>query len=239
MAVGGAMAGLGIAYLGFSASLAVLAVASLAIGVPAVLLWRSSSKTAIPKNKRLLQPLNPKGRPQKFWLASVALMFNSLATYPLVNLLFPVFMSQKLGYNYIIIGILFMLYYAVSAIATWATVKYSLGFKRAAILSAVSVVASVFLAGPALLFPAFLLTLAFVRGCGVGYFEHTVLKIAKNSQNLSVDIGWLHAPMRLAEFSSLVAGGFLAQALGYAPVFIATGVFFGIYAFLSLYVIKS
>jgi hypothetical protein len=45
--------------------------------------------------------------------------------------------------------------------------------------------------------------------------------------------------MRLAEFSSLVAGGFLAQALGYAPVFIATGVFFGIYAFLSLYVIKS
>jgi hypothetical protein len=45
--------------------------------------------------------------------------------------------------------------------------------------------------------------------------------------------------MRLAEFSSVIAGGFIAQSLGYAPVFIATGVFFGVYSFLSLYILKS
>jgi len=239
MALGGAMAGLGIAYLGFSMSLAVLALVALAIGVPAVMLWRSSVKTSMPKTESLIRPLNPKGRPGMFWLASVALMFNSLATYPLINLLLPVFMSQKLGYSYITIGVLFMLYYAISAVATWLTVKRSLGFGRATILTVVSIVASVFLSSSWLFFPAFLLTLAFVRGYGVGFFEHTVLKVARNSKNLSIDIGWLHAPMRIAEFASLAAGGFVAQTLGYAPVFIAVGACFGVHAFLCLYILKS
>ena len=239
MALGGAMAGLGIAYLGFSMSLAVLALVALGIGVPAVMLWRNSIKMPMPKTESLMRPLNPKGRPRMFWLASVALMFNSLATYPLINLLLPVFMSQKLGYSYIAIGVLFMLYYAVSAAATWLTVERSLGFVRAIILTVVSIVASVFLASSGMFFPAFLLTLAFVRGYGVGFFEHTVLKVARNSKNLSVDIGWLHAPMRLAEFASLAAGGFLAQTLGYAPVFAVAGAFFGVHAFLCLHVLKS
>lgn len=233
------MAGLGIAYLGFSASLLVLALVSLAIGIPAVMLWRSSVKISMPKTESLFKPLNPRGKPKMFWMVSVALVFNSLATYPLVNLLLPVFMSDKLGYSYINIGILFMLYYAISAFATWATVKYSLSFTRAAVLTVSSIVASVFLAGPSLFFPAFLLTLALVRCYGVGFFEHIVLKVARDSKNISVDIGWLHAPMRLAEFSSLVAGGIVAQTLGYAPVFIATGVCFGVYAFLSLHILRS
>ena len=239
MALGGAIAGLGIAYLGFPMSLAVLALVALAIGVPAVMLWRSSVKISMSKTESLIKPLNPKGRSRMFWLASVALMFNSLATYPLINLLLPVFMSQKLGYSYITIGVLFMLYYAISAVATWLTVKRSLGLGRATILTVASIVASVFLSSSRLFFPAFLLTLAFVRGYGVGFFEHTVLKVARNSKNLSIDIGWLHAPMRLAEFGSLAAGGFLAQTLGYAPVFIAAGACFGVHAFLCLYILKS
>lgn len=238
MALGGAMAGVGIAYLGFSMSLAVLTLVALAIGVPALMLWRSSVKTPMPKTESLIKPLNPKGKPKKFWLASIALMFNSLAIYPLVNLLWPVFMSQKLGYSYITIGVLFMLYYAVSAAATWLTVQRKLDVRRATALTIISVVASVFLAGSGQFFPALILTLAFVRGYGVGFFEHTVLKIARDSKNLSIDIGWLHAPMRLAEFSSLAVGGFLAQTFGYAPLFIATGVFFGVHIFLCLYILK-
>ena len=169
MALGGAMAGLGIDYLGFSSSLVVLALVALAIGVPAVMLWRSSSKTPMPKTERFHNPLNPRGRSRMFWVASVAIMFNSLATYPLVNLLLPVFMSEKLGYSYIAIGVLFMLYYAISAAATWLSVEKTLDWKRAAALTVVSVVASVFLAGSGLIFPAALLILAFVRGYGVGY----------------------------------------------------------------------
>ncbi|HMK94561.1 MAG TPA: MFS transporter [Candidatus Limnocylindrales bacterium] len=239
MALGGAMAGLGIFYLGFSMSLLVLALVALAIGVPAVMLWRSSSTKPLSKTERFLNPLDPRGRSRIFWVASVALLFNSIATYPLVNLLLPIFMSQKLGYSYIVIGVLFMLYYAISAAATWLSVEKSLSWKRAAALTVASVVASIFLAVSGFIFPAALLILAFVRGYGVGFFEHTVLKVAKDSKNLSLDIGMLHAPMRLAEFSSLVAGGFIAQTLGYAPVFIACGVFMGVHLFMSLYVIKG
>ena len=61
---------------------------------------------------------------------------------------------------------------------------------------------------------------------------------AKGSKNISIDIGWLHAPMRVAEFASLIAGGFIAQTIGYAPVFIATGILFGVYCFLSLYILR-
>ena len=238
MAAGGAVAGLGIFYLGFSASLLMLTLVAFAIGVPAVMLWRSSSTKPLSKTERFLNPLDPRGRSRLFWVASVALMFNSVATYPLVNLLLPVFMSQKLGYSYLAIGVLFMLYYAISAGATWLGVERSLDWKRAAALALVSVAASVFLMGKDFIFPAALLILAFVRGYGVAYFEHTVLKVAKDSKNLSLDIGMLHAPMRLAEFSSLVAGGFIAQTLGYEPVFLACGFAMGVHLFMSLYVIN-
>jgi len=238
MALGGAMAGLGMDYIGFSPSLLVLTLVALAIGVPAVMLWKNSGPTPISKTERFQNPLNPRGRPRLFWLASVAVMFNSLATYPLVNLLLPIFMSEKLGYSYIAIGTLFMLYYAISAAATWISVEQRLNWNRALALTLVSIVASIFLSGSGFIFPAALLILAFIRGYGVGYFEHAVLKVAKDSKNVSLDIGMLHAPMRLAEFSSLVAGGFIAQMLGYEPIFIACGAFMGVHVFMSLYVIN-
>ncbi len=239
MALGGAIAGLGIDYMGFSPSLLLLTIVAFAIGIPAVMLWKSSSTAQISKTERFENPLSPRGRSRLFWLASVAVMFNSLATYPLVNLLLPVFMSEKLGYNYITIGTLFMLYYVISAAATWISVEQRLDRNRASALTFVSVVASVFLSGSGFIFPLALLILAFVRGYGVGYFEHTVLKVAKDSKNVSLDIGMLHVPMRIAEFSSLVAGGLIAQTLGYEPVFIACGAFMGVHVFMSLYVIKS
>ena len=83
------------------------------------------------------------------------------------------------------------------------------------------------------------MALAFVRGYGIGFFEHAVVKVAKDSKNVSVDIGLLHAPMRLAEFSSVLVAGFLAQELGYAPVFVVTGACFGVFAFLSLRAIRT
>ena len=238
-ALGGAAAGAGIAYLGFSSIIAVLAIFSTLIGIPALMLWRSSSKISLPKNVPVMASLNPKGRPKLFWLVSIALMFNTLAIYPLVNLLWPAFMSQQLGYNYITIGVLFMLYYAVSAIVTYLTVKYSLNFTRAMTLSVISVIASIFLGGSTLFFVSCLFILAFVRGYGIAFFEHSVLKVSKDSTNISVDIGWLHAPMRIAEFSSMVSAGFLVQYLGYTPVFLAAGIFFGVYCFLSLFILKK
>jgi hypothetical protein len=90
------------------------------------------------------------------------------------------------------------------------------------------------LANSGFFFPACLFALAFVRGLSLGFFEHMVAKVTKDSRNVSADIGLIHVPMRLAEFSSVLAAGFIAQTLGYAPVFAATGVFFTVFSFMSL-----
>jgi hypothetical protein len=91
------------------------------------------------------------------------------------------------------------------------------------------------LASSGLLFPAVLLALGFIRGFGVAYFEHLVHKIAKDSKNVCVDIAWLHVPMRLAEFATIVSFGFLAQEVGYTPVFAVTGVFFALFSLMSVH----
>jgi MFS family permease len=236
-AVGAVAAGVGIAYIGFSSTLGVLMLASLAVGIPAVMLWQSSKKIPLPKPQSPFASLNPRGRSRTFWVVSVALMFNSLAVYPLVTLLLPVFMAEQLGYNYLAIGFMLMMYNLIAAIITFLSIKHPLSFARAAGLTIVSVVASALLAGSGFFFPALLFTLAFVRGYGIGFFEHTVVKVAMKSKNLSVDIGWLHAPMRIGEFASVLSAGFIVQSFGYAPVFAATGVFFGVFAFISLRVL--
>ena len=232
-AIGSAAAGLGIAFAGFSSTILVLILASAAIGIPAGMLWKTGKKSAKPQTKSLLKLLDPRGKSSAFWWASAALMFNSLATYPLVTLLLPVFMNQQMGYSYIVIGVLFMLYNLIASLTTFLTLKTPLSFRRAVIQSIVALLASILLAGSGLFFPALLFALAFVRGFSVAFFEHLVARVAKDSQNVCVDIGWLHVPMRLAEFSSVLSAGFVAQAVGYAPVFAATGVFFAVFSFMS------
>jgi MFS family permease len=233
-AAGSAAAGLGIALAGFSWTLVVLMIASAAIGIPAGLLWKTGKKSEKPQTS-FLRSMDPKGKGRAFWWASIALMFNSVATYPLLQLLLPVFMQVQLGYSYIAIGVLFMLYNIVASLTTFLTLRVGLSFRRAAIQSIVAVAASVVLASSGLLFPAVLLALGFIRGFGVAYFEHLVHKIAKDSKNVCVDIAWLHVPMRLAEFATIVSFGFLAQEVGYTPVFAVTGVFFALFSLMSVH----
>ena len=166
-------------------------------------------------------------------------MFNSIATYPLLTLLLPVFMTQQMDYSYVVIGGLFMLYNFIASVTTFLTLKTSLSFRRIVIQSAIAILASVFLAGSGFFFPALLFALAFVRGFGVAFFEHLVAKVALNRKNVSVDIGWLHVPMRLAESASVLTAGFAAQAVGYAPVFGVTGVFFAVFSFMSFHQLQG
>jgi len=231
-AAGSAAAGLGIALAGFSWTLVALMIASAAIGVPAVMLWKTGKK--VKPQTSFLRSMDPRGKGRAFWWASIALMFNSIATYPLLTLLLPVFMQNQLGYSYIIIGALFMLYNVIASATTFLTLKTPLSFKRGLIQSVVAVLASSFLAASGLLFPALFCALAFARGFGVAFFEHLVHKVAKDSKNVCVDIGWLHVPMRLAEFATVLSTGFAVQAVGYTPVFAATGVFFAIFSLMSL-----
>ena len=238
-AIGSVAAGVGIAYLGFSSTIAILMLASATVIIPAGLLWKTGMKSPMPKTGSLPAMLNPKGKGTTFWLVSVTLMFNSLATYPLITLLLPVFMDQQLGYSYFSIGLLFMFYNLIASAITLLTLKTPLNFKRATVQTAVGLVTTFLLANSGFFFPAFLCALAFIRGFSIAFFEHTVAKVAKNSKNVSVDIGLLHVPMRFAEFFSVLAAGFVAQAAGYAPVFAATGIFFAAFSFLSLHVLRA
>ncbi len=238
-AVGSSAAGLGIALTGFSWTLVMLIIASAVIGIPAGMLWKTGRKNTKTNTKNLWKSLNPGGKTKAFWWASIALMFNSIATYPLLNLLLPVFMQEQLGYSYIIIGILFMLYNIVASVTTFLTLKVGLSFERALAQSIIAVVASVILASSGLFFPAVLLALGFVRGFAVAFFEHLVHKIAKDSSNLSADIGWLHVPMRLAEFATVISFGFFVQIWGYTPIFIVTGIFWLIFSLTSFHQLKQ
>jgi len=117
--------------------------------------------------------------------------------------------------------------------------RFSLSLRRAAFQGAVAIVASLLLADSGLFFPVLLFALAFVRGFGVAFFEHLVAKVALNRKNVSVDIGLLHVPMRLAEFGSVLVAGFVAQAAGYSPVFAATGVFFAVFSLMAFHQLKK
>ena len=238
-AVGSAAAGIGIAYAGFSWTLVLLVFASASIGIPAALLWKIGKKTVRVESSGILRLLDPRGRGSAFWWASIALMFNSVATYPLLTFLLPVFMDQQLGYSYVVIGGLFMSYNFIASVTTFITLRFSLSLRRAAFQSTVAILASLLLADSGLFFPALLFALAFVRGFGVAFFEHLVAKVALNRKNVSVDIGLLHVPMRLAEFGSVLVAGFVAQAAGYSPVFAATGVFFAVFSLMAFHQLKK
>jgi hypothetical protein len=206
----------------------------MAIGIPAAMLWKVGKNNSKPETKPVLSLLSPKGKGRTFWWVSIALMFNGLATYPLMTLLLPAFMDQQMGYSYSTIGLLFMVYNVIASVTTFITLRTPLTVRRAVIQSVIAVVSSVLLAASGMFFPAFFFALAFVRGFSVAFFEYNVAKVVRNSKNVSADIGWLHVPMRLSEFSSVLIAGYLAQTLGYAPVFAATGVFFVIFSFMSL-----
>jgi predicted MFS family arabinose efflux permease len=237
-AIGSAVAGLGIAYVGFSFTLSILMFASAIIGIPAALLWQPRKKSSRPKLQKVISLLDPRGRERTFWFVSCTIFFWSLATYPLLTLLLPVFMSQQLGYNYSAIGIAYMLYNIIASSVTFSTLKTSFGVGRVVIQSLIALFALFLLASFRNYFPALFLMLAIAHGLGVGFFESIIAKVTKNRRTVSVDIGLLHVPMRLAEFTSVLSAGFVAQSLGYMPLFVSSGIFFTIFSVLSLHALK-
>ncbi len=236
-ALGSAMAGFGIAYLGFSSTLMLLVGASTLIGIPAFFLWKTAPQNSLPTPKiGDLIRLRSKGR--SFWWVSMIILFYSLARYPLTTLLLPVFMSQQLGYSYSTIGLAYVIYNVVASIVAFGTLRFALGLKRAVLQSTISLVALVFLANSNGYFLILLFALALTEGLGTGFFESIIAKATKKNVSVSFDIGLLHVPMRLAEFSSVLYAGVIAQYFGYLPIFVVSGVFFAIFSVLSFRFLK-
>jgi len=237
-ASGSAAAGIAIAYVGFSSTLGIMIIASAVLGIPAALLWNTGKRASRPKISSAIALLDPRGRGRTFWLVSLAMLFYSLSTYPLITLLLPVFMDQQLGYDYVSIGVAFMLYNVLASFVTLSTLKTPLGVGRVVVQSLIGLFATFLLANSGLYFPALFLAIAVTRGLGIGFFESIIARVTKNRRTISVDIGLLHIPTRLAEFASVLSAGFVAQSFGYTPVFAASGVFFTVFSVLSLYALK-
>lgn len=238
IAIGSAFAGLGISYLGFSFTLGVFVIAASIIGVPATLLWKTGQNFKL-ENAKPRKLFDPRDYGRKFWFVSITLLFFSLAYYPLLNLLLPVFMAQQLGYNYLTIGIAYMLFNVIAAIIIFGTLRFPLRTKRGILQSGIALFASTLLAYSNHYFLGLFLVLAVAEGLGMGFFEAIIAKATKNRPAISVDIGLLHVPMRFAEFISLLYAGIITESVGYVPMFVFSGIFFTIFSILALYLLRN
>lgn len=238
-AIGSAVAGLGIAYLGFSITLSILIVAAGIMGVPAALLWKTRKLELKPKNTKTKKLINPKNYGKSFWLVSLILMLFTLSDYPLIYLLLPVFMTQQLEYSYTTIGIVYMMYNVIASAAGFGALKFSLGIKRSILQSGIVIFTSFLLVYSNFYFLGFLMALALAHGLGWGFIESIIAKVTKGKPSVSVDIGLLIVPTRLAQFASLLYVGFIAQSIGYAPIFVSTGILFSVFSVLALYFLRK
>jgi len=238
-AVGSAVAGFGIANFGFSFTFSILIVAAGFIAIPAALLWKIPKQNLKSNNRQFREIMNLSRKGRMFWLASITSVFFSLAFFPLSNLLIPVFMVQQIGYDYLTVGIAYMLYNLIASIVILGTLKFSLGIKRVILQSSIALFATFLLASSNYYVFALFVALGVAEGLGWAFYESIIAKATKDKPSVSVDIGLLIAPLRFAEFTSLLYAGFVAQNLGYAPVFVLSGIFFSIFSFLALYLIKN
>lgn len=191
--------------------------------------------------KRTLGALSPLGRRKLFWLTAFAMMLYAFAVYPLLNLVAPIFMRSQLGYGYGVIGTAFALYYLASSVANIAGMR--LGLHRTVYTFAQAVIfilgASLLaLFGNQLFVPLFLL-LAIGDGISTITYENIVARVSKDSKLVSVDIGWLHAPYRIAEFTGVIAAGFMAEFAGFEYVFLMSGISFVAFSFITWWLLRK
>jgi predicted MFS family arabinose efflux permease len=237
-AVGSAVAGFGIATFGFSFTFSILILAAGFIAIPAALLWKIPKQNLKSSTPRFREIVNPRRKGRVFWLVSITSVFFSLAFFPLSNLLIPVFMVQQIGYDYLIIGIAYMLYNLIVSIVIIGTLRFSLGIRRVILQSFIALFATFLLASSNYYFFGLFLALAVAEGLGWAFYESIIAKATKDKPNVSVDIGLLIVPLRFAEFASVLYAGLIAQNIGYAPVFASSGVFFLIFSLLAFYLLK-
>jgi predicted MFS family arabinose efflux permease len=237
-AIGSAAVGIGIVYAGFSATLALITVISVIMLIPALMLWKANRKDLkIKDTQRLAQ--SRKINSKLFWLVSLAMVCYSFATYPLIKLILPVFMSQQLGYNNAAIGIAFMFFNLILASVAFIALKRKICVKRAVLQTLIMLVATFMVISSDYYFLAFFLALALANGLAIEFYEFIIAKVTKDTSYVSLNIGILSIPTRLAEFTSVIIAGFIVQYFGYLPVFATAWIFFTAFSLTALYVFKS
>jgi MFS family permease len=239
IAVGSAVAGIAISYFGFSITLLIFMISAFFIAVPALSFWRKTFPNSRNQKLNFNKIIDSTNYNARFWLTSLTMMLFSLSFYPLLNLLIPVFMSNQLGYDYFTIGVSYMLFNLITSVIIVIALKFSLNLKRVFIQITICLIASVLLAFLNPFFIILFFMLAMSEGLGMGFFEAIIAKTTKGKPSVSLDIGLLHIPMRIAEFISLLYAGYIAETIGFSPVFIISGVFFLFFSVLAFYLLKK
>ncbi|MEM2136846.1 MAG: MFS transporter [Candidatus Methanomethylicia archaeon] len=233
-ATGGAIIGLLMSKIGLSAAFTTLIFASIIQIYPTILLWR----TGLTGNKlrllKALKALDPRNRGWEFWYVSLIMAINSLSRYPLFSLVMPIFMAKELGYDYMTIGFINMIYLLTSSITIYSTLKMPLNIGRAIIQSIIYLLVCIALMEYKWFLPILMIMLAFSEGLSAKFYENIIAKVSKDRrETLSIDIGILHIPMRIFESSSLIIFGLIIENYGYNIVFIISGIAYIIFSTLS------
>jgi MFS family permease len=160
-------AGFGSFYVGFSITLWIIVTVSTLMVIPALMLWRTRKNVPQIAPRPKIAPRRPR---RMFWLCSAALVLYSFSTYPLFALAMPLFMNQQLGYNYLTIGISFMVYNLFYAFSTLVSLGKKLNAKRVILQSTIMLSATFLLFFSGFYFPALLVTIALVNGLTIGFF---------------------------------------------------------------------
>lgn len=242
-ALGNAITGFIMSKLNFNAAMILLIAASMLLIFPTVNLWSIGRRSGRISLKKALKSLDPRGRGEDFWHVSLIMGINSLSRYPLLTLILPIFMSNMMGYDYMDIGLTFMIYNIISALTVFTTLRISLNLARTLIQSiiymAVCVSLPVIVKPSPILMAILMISLAFANGLGARFFETIIAMVSKDRKDtLSIDIGILHIPMRIVEFSSLILFSLLVERYGYILAFIIPGVAYTAFSTLSYFKIK-
>lgn len=241
MAIGGAITGLIMSMIGAWSSFIILIIASMMLLYPTVLLWSEGRRKAKLDLLAALKALDFRGKDRDFWCVSGIMAVNSLARYPLTSLVLPVFMSRELGYSYMMIGGIFMAYSIITALTVFITMKTPLNLARAIVQSIIYLVACILLPSTSeALLPVFIVLLAVAGGLGTRFYESIIAMVSKDRrETLSIDIGILHIPMRITEFTSLILYSILTEKYGYQTPFILSAISYIAFSILSCIQLKN
>ncbi len=234
MALGCAVTGSIMSIIGAYGAFILLIIISMMLLYPTILLWSKGRKRIRLNLFRILRSLDLRGRSRNFWIVSIIMAINSLARYPLFSLVLPIFMSRELGYSYMTIGTIFMMYNVILAATVFGTMKLSLSLTRAIVQSMIYLFACIGLSKSNVLLLISVVALAIASGLGTRFYETIIANVSKDRlETLSIDIGILHIPLRIMEFSSLIIFSIIIEKFGYQVSFILSGIAYIAFSILS------
>jgi len=235
--LGTAVAGWSLTHFSFWLTLLGLFFISLFIFLPSFLLKRKPGKVTL---HHTLLLLDFRKKSAHFWLVSSAVLFNGMALFSLLDFVFPIFMKTQLSLSYLKIGEFFALFYLISSLATFLTLKLRIGVSQILVLQLLFFLPAVLILpfGSQLLFPFLFTILALGEGLSHVIFEDLIATTTKGVMSTSTDIGILHIPMRISEFATVFSGGFIIEEFGYFPVFAISAISFLLFSILSLKCLK-